>query len=84
MLKKLTKNGSRLQFWPVRLKWGVTTSWFSTHGWQTGSERVPVEKTSFGCMPGFRAVFGWTFHLGRLKVCFGRDLEPRHPASVRS
>ena len=70
------KNGERFQNWPIRLKWGdkLSSNWFGRHGWQTGFEVVPVEQTSFGCMPGRRAVFGWTFHIGRLKVCFGREL----------
>ncbi len=72
----IEKDKSRRVNWPIRLRWSSNhKGWFTTHGWQIGSERVPVEQTSFGCMPGYRAVFGWTFHLGPLKVCFGRKLE---------
>ena len=77
----IAKDKSRWMLWPVRIKWSAASAncWFTTHGWQTGTERVPVEKTCDGCIPGFRRVFGWTFHLGRVKVCFGRDLPDRVP-----
>lgn len=53
--------------WPIRLKWGARPSsqWFSWHGWQLGSDRL------------WRRTFGWTFHLGRLKVMFGPDWRKR-------
>lgn len=47
--------------WPIRLKWGAQMSsrWFDWHGWELGSDRL------------WRQVFGWTYHMGRLKVIFG-------------
>jgi hypothetical protein len=56
--------------WPIRLKWGAprSSAWFTSHGWQLGTDHL------------WRRVFGWTFHLGRLKVCFGRSPYPYRPA----
>lgn len=73
-----TSEGDRIQWWPVRLKWSApfASNWFIWHGWQTGSERSEDGSTGSGCMPGFRRVFGRTFHLGRLKICFGKNIEP--------
>lgn len=72
----IDKDGDRWAWWPVslRISWrfGNWRQWFKTHGWQIGSERVDPALTSRACMPGFRRVFGWTLHLGPLKVCFGR------------
>lgn len=51
-------------WWPVRLKWGARRSggWFSWHGWEMGGrDRL------------WRRRFGWTYHLGRMKVIFGPD-----------
>lgn len=71
------KDKSRWMWWPIRIKFSAASAstWFRRHGWQTGFERVAVSKTSFGCMPGFRSVFGQTWHFGRLKVCLGCNLE---------
>lgn len=68
-------NKSRRLMWPISLKWSAATTsrWFRQHGWQVGSERCSAADTSDGCMPGYRAVFGWTLHLGQLKVVFGRE-----------
>ncbi len=47
--------------WPIRLKWGagMSSQWFDWHGWELGTDRL------------WRRVFGWTYHLGRLKIIFG-------------
>lgn len=72
----IAKDGSRWQVWPVRIRFkrGASHRWLARHGWQVGSESVPVEKTSFGCMPGYRAVFGQTLHFGPLKILLGKDI----------
>jgi hypothetical protein len=53
--------------WPIRLKWSARPSsqWFSWHGWEIGRDRL------------WRTCYGWTFHLGRLKVMFGPDWRVR-------
>jgi len=56
--------GSIYLWWPIRLRWsgpfpGQRSPWFTWHGFEVGA--VGVE----------RLVYGWTFHLGRLKVIFG-------------
>jgi hypothetical protein len=68
--------GNRFQVWPIRLKWsaGSASRFFDRHGWQTGTERTPDGSTGGRCMPGYRAVYGQTFHIGRLKVCLGRSV----------
>lgn len=79
MLKRFDDEGNRWQLWPIRLAWvrplGRWSSWFVTHGWQTGTEPTGDGSTAFGLMPGLRKVFGQTLHLGRLKVKFGKDLQ---------
>jgi hypothetical protein len=49
--------------WPVSLHFqtrlGAWRSWFKTHGWQVGWDGIE------------QRVYGWTLHLGPLKVCFG-------------
>lgn len=55
-------------WWPMRLRWGQrrSSSWFNWHGWEVGGlDRL------------WRRRFGWTFHLGRLKVMFGPDWRKR-------
>jgi hypothetical protein len=52
----------RRVYWPIRLRWGVPSSsapFGTRHGWQVGT-------TTDG-----RRTFGWTWHWGRFKVCFG-------------
>ena len=62
-----------LKYFPVFKKnyhmWPISISWFkpwnnppyiTTHGWQTGWKN------------GER-IYGWTLHLGRLKIKFGKD-----------
>jgi hypothetical protein len=72
----LTKgtDGSRWQLWPIRFGWGdrMSSCWFQVHGWEVGCELVPDELTTLGEVPGLRAVVGQTYHLGRLKILFGR------------
>jgi hypothetical protein len=72
-LCRFTPEGDRCHLWPIRISWGPKASsvWFVTHGWQTGVERCAPHETSEACMPGYRRLFGQTFHLGRLKVKFG-------------
>ena len=68
------KDRDRWQWWPVRLMWRErSTHLVDWHGWQVANERVDVSKTSARCVPGYRAVFGQTFHFGPLKICFGRN-----------
>ena len=75
----------RYMWWPIRLRWQRASShrFFTSHGWQTGFDRVAPHEHSDGCMPGYRSVFGRTFHLGPLKVCFGKDLTPSPPKDLR-
>lgn len=75
LFKANARDRDRLLMWPIRLRWSDprASNWFGAHGWQVGTERCAV--TSFHCIPGYRRVFGWTFHVGRLKVCFGTTRE---------
>lgn len=50
-------------------EWGYGQTWMDRRAIET--ERVPDEKTSASCIPGYRRVFGQTFHFGPLKVFFG-------------
>lgn len=74
---------ARYLLWPISFGWrddnGVALTRYSPrrllawHGWQVGYERVPESKTSLGCMPGIRSVFGQTVHIGsRLMIFFGK------------
>jgi len=71
--RRVDRDGNRHFIWPVRLGWARKTTgrFFDRHGWQVGCERVPLVETGYGCMPGFRKVFGQTFHIGALKVIAG-------------
>lgn len=53
--------------WPIRLRWGArrSSAWFTWHGIEHGPDRL------------WRVWYGWTFHLGRLKVLFGPDWRKR-------
>lgn len=65
-------NRSTYQFWPIRVQWAANDGmrcWFTWHGWQVGW----VEPA--------HGLFGWTFHLGRLLILFGKDL-PRRKAQI--
>lgn len=55
--------GRSYSWWPIRFKWGagMSSQWFSWHGWELGLDHL------------WRTTFGWTYHLGRLKVIFGPD-----------
>jgi hypothetical protein len=77
MIRTKDKDGNRWLLWPIRLRVAEHRSkaWFKTHGWQIGFEPVPESQTAFGCMPGWRGLYGQTFHLGRLKVLFGPSTE---------
>jgi hypothetical protein len=71
---RIQKDKSRHCLWPISFKWGnqlPMSKFFNWHGWQVYCEDVPVEKTSVGCIPGKRAVFGQTFHIGPLKILLG-------------
>lgn len=70
----MLRDGHRVVVWPISIKWStkLASKWLGVHGWQIGSERVHDDLTSFGMMPGRRALYGWTFHLGRLKILFGK------------
>jgi len=61
------QTSKRYLWWPVRLRWVATIlvkhrsrSWGWWHGWQVESLCLGQER------------YGWTFHLGRLKILFGR------------
>jgi len=63
-------------YWPIRLQWKSAAkhdsrllSWFAWHGWQVGWKEPA------------HGLFGWTFHLGRLIVLFGKDM-PRKKAEI--
>lgn len=75
-LKRRDEDGNRWQLWPVRLSFVThfgARAWFRVHGWQTGSELTMDGTNARGCVPGIRLVFGQTFHLGPLKILFGRE-----------
>lgn len=73
LFRSVKRDGGRLRMWPIRLRWAPRSAsgWFMVHGWERAADVVSLARTSFGMMPGFRQTWGWTFHLGRLKVCFG-------------
>jgi hypothetical protein len=52
------------RYWPIRLDWARNTchAFLCAHGWQTG----------WKC--GAR-IYGWTLHIGALKIKFGKDLK---------
>lgn len=50
----------RYLYWPIFLRWNKISHKFITwHGWQLGYEGLEQK------------VFGWTLHVGPLKICFG-------------
>ena len=50
----------RYLYWPIFLRWGLTSHKLITwHGWSVGYEGMEQK------------VFGWTLHIGPLKICFG-------------
>lgn len=62
------------RYWPIRLIWSpyvFTGDWFSRHGWELGSN-------SRG-----QHIYGWTLHLGRLKVCFGPKFPSRNAPTAK-
>jgi hypothetical protein len=73
LFKQAKRDGERIRYWPIRISWGpkLSSCWFTVHGWELPPDRVPEALSSKGSMPGYRRTFGWTFHLGRLKVKFG-------------
>lgn len=86
-----TSDGHRIELWPIRLKWvrpltpdAPRTLWPHRHLWQTCSERTPDGSTAFGMMPGYRKVYGQTWHFGRLKLCFGRPARERAATATPS
>jgi hypothetical protein len=49
-------------YWPIKLNFSLNArwwSWFTWHGWEIGATGLE------------RLWFGWTFHLGPIKVMFG-------------
>jgi hypothetical protein len=60
-------------WWPIKLRWikGGNHTFICTHWFAVGSERCSDDETSGRCCPGYREVFGWTLHIGNLKVIFG-------------
>lgn len=51
----------RYLYWPVFLRWNRLGShkFITWHGWSVGYEGLEQK------------VFGWTLHIGPLKICFG-------------
>jgi hypothetical protein len=53
----------RFAWWPVSLEFVLdkytVLSWFTWHGWEIKADEVG------------QVVYGWTFHVGPLKVYFG-------------
>lgn len=51
----------RYLYWPIFLRWQrkATHKFINWHGWQIGYEGLEQK------------VFGWTLHIGALKICFG-------------
>jgi hypothetical protein len=51
----------RYLYWPVFLRWQRNGShrFITWHGWSVGYEGLE------------QGVFGWTLHIGPLKICFG-------------
>jgi hypothetical protein len=87
-LRKTDSEGSRWLRWPLRFRLvfrhGAWRTWFTAHGYPGGHELVPVELTSRGCVPGLRRLVCQTYHLGPLKLLFGRDEAPERRALVES
>jgi hypothetical protein len=75
--------GGRVLLWPIRIMWGspMSSKWFGVHGWEAKPDVVDVELTSLGMMPGYRQTWGWTYHIGRLKIVFGRSGRRRKETS---
>ena len=55
----------RYVYWPIRIglawRWRAWRTWFTWHGWELPPRRAEP----------YVIAFGWTFHLGPLKVKFG-------------
>lgn len=51
----------RYLYWPIYLRWQrrAATKFITWHGWSVGYEAMEQK------------VFGWTLHIGPLKICFG-------------
>ena len=51
----------RYLYWPIFLRWNRLGShkFITWHGWSVGYEGLEQK------------VFGWTLHIGALKICFG-------------
>ena len=51
----------RYLYWPIFFRWQRKASrkFFNWHGWQLGYEGLEQK------------VFGWTLHVGAIKICFG-------------
>lgn len=71
-------HSKRYLFWPIKLKWAkplrkdMRSLWFKKHGWQVGWDGMGM------------GVFGWTLHLGRLKICFGSKDFKKKPYKQKS
>lgn len=75
--KHAARDGARYRLAPVGIRWrkGGALHFLDWHGWQIGSERIDGRDDGAPLVPGepfpWRPVFGWTLHVGALKVCFG-------------
>ncbi len=81
-----SERGDRYLLWPIRFGLvpvfaGKRCYAFTWHGWHIRYEKVPPAKTSRGCMPGNRGVYGQTLHLGFFQVRLG-DPQPRLSAET--
>lgn len=81
-LRSTDADGCRWVRWPVRARLAFRhrawRTWFRVHGWPAGHELVPHEQTSRGSVPGLRRLVGQTYHLGPLKLLFGREESHEH------
>ena len=74
-IKRFDTDRNRWALWPISLRWGAkecSSRPGNTHGWFIDYEAVPSSLTSYGCMPGWRKLYGQTLHVWRLKICFGK------------
>ncbi len=67
----MSKGNKRYLYWPIRIKVGGYWNWFKRHGWEVGADGVGLP------------VYGWTLHLGKLKICFGNEKFKKKPRKLK-
>ncbi len=91
-LRTLYPDKSVKLWWPIKLKWvraslrdHLRFHLFTTHGFWVGWEACRMEETSRRAMYCRREVYGWTLHIGALKVIFGSvpEIKPDPVALAR-